>query len=178
MRNEAVAGMRRTQRTATPFFTELYSGYQAKLAAGFAVLGVRTEAEFLIAIEYLPASTAPLAPQNRLAEKVCAQLNAYLGDPTFQFDLPLRLAGTPFQRDVWRVISDIPPGNTLTYLEVAKCLYSSPRAVGQACGANPIPVVIPCHRVVAKGGLGGFMNSRGDEQLAIKRWLLAHESSR
>lgn len=172
MGNQVVAG----RRSATPFFSDLYSGYQAKLAAGFAVLGVRTEGQFLTAIEYLPAAAAPLSPQNQLAEEVCAQLAGYLSDPTFRFELPLKLSGTPFQREVWSAICNIKPGSTLSYFEVAKRLYSSPRAVGQACGANRIPIVIPCHRVVAKHGLGGFMNSVGNEELAIKRWLLEHES--
>lgn len=170
------ASVSRSGRGLTPFFADLYSGYQAKLAAGFAVLGVRTEGGFLTAIEYLPANAAPLAPQNATAEEVCSQLNTYLGDAKFRFDLPLKPAGTAFQREVWRVISGIPPGKTLTYLAAAKRVYSSARAVGRACGANPVPLVIPCHRVVGSHGLGGFMNSRGDVELAIKRWLLTHES--
>ncbi|MGH8729668.1 MAG: methylated-DNA--[protein]-cysteine S-methyltransferase [Burkholderiales bacterium] len=178
MSTGAVPRLRHKRRDATPFFFEAYSGYQAKLAAGFATLGVRTDGEFLTGIEYLPASAGALDPQNRLAEEVVAQLKAYLDDPRFSFDLPIRLSGTPFQREVWAAIQSIASGGTLTYFELAKQVYSSPRAVGQACGANSLPIVIPCHRVVAKQGLGGFMNSRGDDALAIKRWLLTHESGR
>ena len=69
----------------------------------------------------------------------------------------------------------IPCGHVLTYGEIAAQLGSSPRAVGQACGNNPIPIVIPCHRVVAKSGMGGFMHHNGGFALDIKRWLLAHE---
>jgi methylated-DNA-[protein]-cysteine S-methyltransferase len=166
------------QRRRTPFFADAFDGYQAKLDAGFAVLGVRTEGDFLTSIEYLPQQEAALPPQNRFVEEVCAQLGAYLAEPTFRFDLPLKLKGTPYQREVWRVIGSIRCGGTLTYQEVASRLYSAPRAVGQACGANLIPIIIPCHRVVAKRGLGGFMHGRDEARLSIKRWLLTHEARR
>jgi O-6-methylguanine DNA methyltransferase len=93
--------------------------------------------------------------------------------PAFAFGLPLRPAGTTFQRRVWEQISAIPTGRTHTYGEVAKNLKNAPRAVGQACGANPYPIVVPCHRVVAtSGGLGGFARERGGFLLDVKRWLL------
>ena len=170
--------MTRPARRQTPFFAEPYDGYAAKLDAGFAVLGVRTEGEFLCGIEYLPPNETALAPQNATAEVVCEQLAAYLRDPSYRFDLPLALRGTAFQREVWRVIAEIPVGSTLTYREIASRLYTAPRPVGQACGANPIPVVIPCHRVVATQGMGGFMNGRDEARLSIKRWLIAHEARR
>ena len=69
----------------------------------------------------------------------------------------------------------IPRGQVLTYGEVAARIGSSPRAVGQACGNNPIPVIIPCHRIVGKASLGGFMHHSGGYALDIKRWLLVHE---
>jgi methylated-DNA-[protein]-cysteine S-methyltransferase len=78
---------------------------------------------------------------------------------------------------VWQVIYSIPCGNTLTYLDVARQLKSAPRPVGGACGANRIPLVIPCHRVVASHGIGGFMNARGGEPLEVKKWLLRHEGA-
>lgn len=151
--------------------------HQARLAAPFAVLGIRTEEQWLVALDYLSPGTPVLPPQNALAEEVCRQLRAYFADPRFAFDLPLHLRGTPYQRRVWHAICGIPPGSTSTYFDIARRLHSAPRAVGQACGANPIPIVVPCHRVLAKdGGLGGFMNSRDGLPLAIKRWLLNHES--
>lgn len=146
------------------------------MSTPFAVLGIVTNDVALTAIDFLPSGTPVLEPQNRVAEKACAQLRAYLADPSFQFDLPLAPAGTVFQARVWQALREIPSGKTLRYGELAHLLGSAPRAVGQACGANPIPVVIPCHRVLAKGGLGGFMNSRGGESLSIKQWLLQHES--
>ena len=87
----------------------------------------------------------------------------------------LRPAGTVFQRRVWAMIAAIPAGHTSTYADIAAHLHTAPRAVGQACGANPVPLLVPCHRVVARGGLGGFARCDGGYLLEVKRWLLAHE---
>lgn len=150
--------------------------YQAKLATPFAVLGICIEEDWLTHIDYLPRDTPALVPPTPLAKEVYQQLKAYLRDPRFVFDLPLHVSGTAHQRRVWDAISAIPCGKTRSYADIAGELHSAPRAVGQACGANRLPIVIPCHRVIAQdGGLGGFMNSNGDFQLAIKRWLLGHE---
>lgn len=149
--------------------------YQARLPAPFAVLGIVTGEDALTGIDFLPAASPPLAPQNRLAARVCEQLRAYLADAAFCFDVPLAPAGTPYQRRVWQALSAIPSGRTQSYGDLARALCSAPRAVGQACGANPIPLIIPCHRVVARAGLGGFMHSQDGGPLAIKRWLLEHE---
>jgi len=151
--------------------------YQAIFVASFAALGIRTAQGALGGIDFLPASTPPQAAQDGVSGQVCAQLAAYLANPAYVFDLPLALDGTPFRRRVWQALCAIPPGETLSYGELALRLGSAPRAVGQACGANPIPLVIPCHRVVAKNGLGGFMNHRVGDPLAIKRWLLHHEQA-
>lgn len=154
------------------------TGFQAVVAAPGFALGIRCDADELTAIEYLEAQPAQ-APQTALAAEAVRQLEAWLADPDFVFGLPLRPAGTAFQRRVWAAIAAIPCGQTLTYGQVASQLHNAPRAVGQACGANPYPVVVPCHRVVASGGgLGGFARERSGFLLDIKRWLLAHESRR
>ncbi|HEU0187059.1 MAG TPA: methylated-DNA--[protein]-cysteine S-methyltransferase [Gallionellaceae bacterium] len=149
--------------------------YQAVLTAPFGKLGIRCEGELLTGIDWLPPGHAELVPLTPFAQKVCAQLNEYFRDPDFRFTLPLRLAGTDRQQRVWRAMCAIPRGQTRQYGELARELASSPRAVGQACGANPIPIVVPCHRVVSKTGLGGFANHEDGYLLDIKRWLLAHE---
>ena len=152
--------------------------YQAKLATPFSVLGIRTEGDWLTSIDYLPPDVSSLVPQNALAKEACRQLQGYLADPDYIFDLSLLIEGTPYQRRVWQSIQAIPSGETTSYAKIALQLHSSPRAVGRACGANRIPIVIPCHRVIAKnGGLGGFMNARDGHPLAIKRWLLHHEGA-
>ncbi len=150
--------------------------FDAIVTTPFGALGVRTEGEVIAEIRFLPPGTRAIKPKTALAERACAQLSAYLADPTAGFSLPLKTAGTDFQRSVWRAIAAIPPGRTLTYGDIAKRLKSAPRAVGQACGRNPYPVAVPCHRVVAAdGGLGGFASATGGYLLDTKRWLLAHE---
>ena len=153
----------------------LLDSYSARMATPFAVLGIRTAGESLTGIEYLPHSAATLAPVNRFAERVCRQLEHYLDDPSFRFDLPFDYRGTDFQCRVWRAISGIPSGRTLTYVDIARRLRTAPRPVGGACGANRIPLVIPCHRVLGSNGLGGFMNAKSGFPLEVKRWLLRHE---
>ncbi len=150
--------------------------YQAKLVTPFAVLGICTEEDWLTDIDYLPLETPPLVPQNPLAKEVCKQIQTYLMDANFSFNLSLHISGTPHQRRVWQVIQTIPSGKTCSYADIAAQLHSAPRAVGGACGANKIPIIIPCHRVIAKnGGLGGFMNASSGQPLDIKRWLLHYE---
>lgn len=103
-------------------------------------------------------------------------LRAYFaGEDGGTEDLGLRPAGTDFQRRVWRLLQTIPFGRTRTYGEIARELGSSPRAVGGACRANPLPLLIPCHRVVATTGLGGYAGRTSGAWFAIKAQLLRHE---
>ena len=152
--------------------------YQAQLRTPFGVLGIHCEHDALMGITFLaPGSTVfPLC--DAFTRKVCAQLEAYFADADFQFNLPLNLSGTAHQMKVWQAMRDIPSGQVRTYGDLAASLHSSPRAVGQACGNNPSPIVIPCHRVVSKAGLGGFMHRADNGALDIKRWLLGHEDER
>jgi methylated-DNA-[protein]-cysteine S-methyltransferase len=151
--------------------------FSAIVPAPFGALGIRTESGSLRELVYLPPRFEEKAPADLLAERVARQIERYFHQPDYRFDLPLAEVGTAFQRKVWNVISAIPRGEVLTYGKVAKLIQSAPRAVGQACGANWYPLVIPCHRVTASGGLGGF--SHHDDEtgfhLGVKRWLLAHE---
>ncbi len=149
--------------------------FQAKLDTPFALVGIRTEGDALAEIVYLPRSAGTLAPANALAERACVQIEKYAADPGYRFALPLKQVGTPFQRRVWDQIAAIPRGETRTYGDLARSLRSAPRAVGQACGTNYFPLVIPCHRVVAAGGLGGFAHASGGYLIEVKRRLLRHE---
>jgi len=128
-------------------------------------------------IRYLPLDADSVAPANELAQRAVRQLERYRDDPDVKFDLPLLIEGTEFQRRLWAVLCEIPRGRTLTYGELARKLGGEARAVGQACGDNKLPIVIPCHRVVAAGGIGGFSHSTGGYLIEAKRWLLMHESS-
>jgi len=149
--------------------------YQAKLSAPFGVLGIRCSDDVLTGIDFLPAIAAAQQPVNALAATVCGQLQRYFDDPAASFTLPLDLRGTRHQLGVWHAMRAIPCGETRSYGELAAELHSGAQAVGQACGANPVPIVIPCHRVVGKSGLGGFMRHADGAVLDIKRWLLMHE---
>ena len=159
--------------------TNVHEGYSAKVKAPFAVLGIRTAGGMLTGIEYLPKSHRAKAPADAVAERAVRELERYFDDPHFRFELPLAPVGTPFRRRVWESLEGIPVGESRTYGELARQLHTASRAVGGACGANRIALVIPCHRVVgSQGSLGGFMNARGSPSVAIKRWLLVHEGYR
>ena len=158
----------------SPFINPL----QAVIAAPTFCVGVCCSEAALLEIRYLEPQAESL-PENALAAEAVRQIRAYLADPAQAFDLPLAVSGSAFQRRVWQQIAAIPLHRTRTYGEIAGLLESAPRAVGQACGANPFPLVIPCHRVIAADGrLGGFARQRGGFLLDVKRWLLSHETRR
>ena len=117
-------------------------------------------------------SEAP--PPGSLLAEAGRQLAAYFAGTRRDFDLPLAPAGSAFQKNVWREMIRIPYGEVLTYGEMAARTGGVARAVGGACGANPIPVIIPCHRVVAGEGLGGYSGRGG---LDTKRRLLVLEGA-
>ena len=146
---------------------------------GFGAISIHQQAG-LLKIDLLgnhisePTVSQDAVVQHQSFKQMTKEILAYLQRPHQAFSLPTQLAGSAFQQKVWLAIYAIPLGQTRTYSELASQLQSGPRAVANACGANRLPLLIPCHRVVAKNGLGGFM--RGAKNgLAIKRWLLAHE---
>lgn len=151
--------------------------WQAVVSAPGFALGIACDDDWLHRIEFL--APQPARPPDRpLAAEAARQLAAWLDDPACAFALPLLPQGTPFQRRVWQQIAAIPLGETRSYGQLARNLENAPRAVGQACGANPFPLIVPCHRVLAaKGGLGGFNRQGGGFLLDIKRWLLRHEGA-
>ncbi|MBI5428977.1 MAG: methylated-DNA--[protein]-cysteine S-methyltransferase [Nitrosomonadales bacterium] len=149
--------------------------YQAKLKVPFGVLGIRCTDDALTGIDFLTACEKPQRAATAFAETVCEQLLRYIENPDTPFTVPLKLNGTAHQQKVWQAMCSIPRGETRSYGELAAELKSAAQAVGQACGANPIPIIVPCHRVVGKAGLGGFMRHASGDALDIKRWLLAHE---
>ncbi len=156
----------------------MLSRFDAILPAPFGKIGVRTDGALVWEIVYLPDSTRAIAPASPLAQQVAEQLEAYYADADFAFTLPLAPVGTDFQQRVWQAICAVPRGSVTTYGTIAKTLQSMPRAVGQACGQNWFPVVVPCHRVVSASGLGGFAHHGEDGfYLDVKRWLLRHEGA-
>ena len=136
-------------------------------------VGALTVFEDAGAVVVLEWGSAPAAETSPLLDEAKRQLDAFFGGRLTIFDLPLRPRGTPFQKALWRLLEKIPYGQVLTYGDLAARMKSAPRAVGGACGCNPIPIVIPCHRVVGAGGrLGGFSGGVG---VQTKRALLRLE---
>ncbi|MBS0321978.1 MAG: methylated-DNA--[protein]-cysteine S-methyltransferase [Proteobacteria bacterium] len=153
--------------------------YAAVVDTPFGPVGIATNATAVTRVRYLDADVDARAPRDAIAALAAREIARYLDDPGYAFTVALAPQGSAFQRRVWDAIAAIPAGASRTYGELAQKLQSAPRAVGQACGANPIALLIPCHRVIgSRGALGGFMHSAGAGPLAVKRWLLAHEGSR
>lgn len=111
----------------------------------------------------------------KFAQLIGNEISAYFKDPQHRFQLQLKPQGSIYQQKVWNALLVIPTGRTLTYGELSNKLQSSPRAVGQACKRNPIALFIPCHRVVGKTDIGGYMGN--PHALPYKRSLLAHENN-
>jgi methylated-DNA-[protein]-cysteine S-methyltransferase len=125
----------------------------------------------IIAIRWADGGPSNGSP---LLSEAAHQLDAYFAGQLRRFDLPLDPHGSPFETRVWAAMRQIPFGETRSYGDLAGAIASAPRAVGRACGKNPIPIVIPCHRVLAKTGLGGYS---GDGGLGTKTRLLALEGA-
>jgi methylated-DNA-[protein]-cysteine S-methyltransferase len=149
--------------------------HQAIVNLPFGAVGIRLEDGRLRELEYLDQASPDYQEDIQGVARVIAAIERYVDDPQREFDLELALTGTPFQRRVWQALRAIPSGETLTYGQLAARLGTGARAVGNACRANPCPLVVPCHRVVAGNGLGGFAGERAGRKVAIKRWLLHHE---
>jgi methylated-DNA-[protein]-cysteine S-methyltransferase len=140
------------------------------------VLRVTADDEGVTSVERVARATSHRgsAAAQRHVERGVRELREYFAGKRTRFTVPLHLEGTAFQSRAWAVMRKIPYGRTVSYAEQAKSMRAprAVRAVGSANGANPIPIIVPCHRVVASnGGLGGYALG-----LAMKRWLLAHES--
>lgn len=151
--------------------------YDAVLPAPMCRLGARFTGDALTRLDFLPPDVEVSARIDARGQQLSAQLDAYWRDPGHVFDLLYVPLGTPFQLRVWHALISIPAGQPTTYGRLAARLETAARAVGQACGANPLPLLIPCHRVVAVRGLGGFMHADSGMPLSVKTWLLAHERS-
>lgn len=148
--------------------------YDAVVPAPFGAVGIQAQDDFLIRLELLSEPLAEQRSVNAFVQDVVNQVSAYLRNPQAGLNVPFAVKGTPFQKRVWRAIAAIPAGQTLSYGELANQIGSGPRAVANVCGANQVPLFIPCHRVVAKNGLGGFMQGKANG-LSVKQWLLDHE---
>lgn len=152
--------------------------YDAIWSSTIGRFGIAIADDFVTRIDRLePGPERPA--EHALAAETIRQLNAWTSDPRHRFDLPLAPAPTPFQRRFRAALCAVPVGEVITYGELARQLASAPRAVGNACGANPIAIVVPCHRVVAANGIGGYgRDPEGGSAVEFKRWLLDRERER
>ncbi len=132
-------------------------------------LTVEAAAEAIVGVRW--GSTQP-SGRSPLLTEAARQLGAFFAGRLTRFDLPLATSGTTFDMKVRAAMQAIPYGETRTYGDLAHVTDSGPRAIGGACGRNPIPIIVPCHRVLARGGLGGYS---GGEGLPTKQWLLSLE---
>jgi len=155
--------------------------YDSIFTTELATIGLQFNGRHLIKVAYLDKTTAEKC-RSRFAERVKDQIQKYLqpgsggrasGSNGIAVDIELDV--TDFQGSVLKELQRIPFGETRTYGEIAARLKTSPRAVGNACRRNPLPIIIPCHRVVAASGIGGYDGARSGELLDIKRQLLARE---
>ena len=149
--------------------------YDAILSAPMCRLGACFSGDTLTRLDFLATEALTTTKLDSRACQLAHELDAYWNDPTHSFNVRFAPQGTPFQLRVWRALMRIPPGKPTTYGVLAKQLETAARAVGQACGSNPVPILIPCHRVVSASGLGGFMHASSGAPLDVKARLLAHE---
>lgn len=145
--------------------------YEAIVQTPIGKLGISTLGQLLTRLDFLTDDSV-LSPSNgEIIENIESQLNQYFQCPSFEFNIPYQLQGTPFQTKVWQTLSNLPKQTTVSYGALAKKLNTSARAIGNACRANPLPILIPCHRVIAQENLGGYKGKK----ISIKKWLLNHE---
>jgi methylated-DNA-[protein]-cysteine S-methyltransferase len=141
------------------------------VASPIGPLTIVTENGALVALEWRDRQAHDESALLRDAER---QLAEYFAGTLKTFDLPLAPKGEPIEQQVWKLMATIPYGETRRYGELAKRLGAEAQAIGEACGRNPLPIFIPCHRVVAHNGLGGYSGGKGIE---TKRRLLVLEGA-
>ena len=151
--------------------------FQYVLPSPVGRLGLKLSTKGVRQISYISDNTPLNIPQGGLALEVFQQLDDYFELRRTEFSLPLDIEGTPYQQKVWRAVSAIPYGKYKAYGDIAKKIRSGPRAVGNACRHNPIPIIIPCHRVTKKNSVGGYCGSTQAAKVQQKDWLLQHEQT-
>jgi methylated-DNA-[protein]-cysteine S-methyltransferase len=149
--------------------------YSAITASPLGNIGIIISSGKLSLLEMLPETTTAKSPHDDMSKMVVSEIKKYFANPCHSFSLDFHFDGTEFQQKVWRALQDIPSGETWTYGKLAKILKTGPRAIGQACRTNPIPIIIPCHRIIAANHLGGYAGATEGKKMGIKKWLLQHE---
>ena len=149
--------------------------YQATVSTPVGKIGVRTSDNYLLGIDYLADNNLIIKPRTIVSKDTVEQVFCYFADPEFSFEIPVSLNVTSFQKRVLQALQKIPVGTIQSYAELAQKLGTKPRLVGNACSKNPIPIIIPCHRIIASIDIGGYRGAIKGHLLEIKRWLLQHE---
>lgn len=149
--------------------------HTAIFSAPYGKMGIILEDRVITKLEFLPHDTDEITTKNIECKKIIADIKAYFKNPHHQFESEFAFMGTDFQIKVWQALLKIPVGKTLTYGQLAKKLKTGPRAIGQACRTNPVPLFVPCHRIVAANNLGGFAGQKQGPFFEAKQWLLHHE---
>lgn len=149
------------------------ANYAAVIPTPVGCLGLQMAGDLVQGVDLTPTAMV-LPPCSEAAQRATDLLRRYFDDARTLLEVPLELVGTPYQKRVWEELLRIPPGEVRTYGDVARAAGGSARAVGGACGANPVPLFVPCHRVVGADGPGGF-SMGGARAQWIKCWLLQHE---
>ena len=151
--------------------------YELVMDSPLGRIAVQLEDGCVVRVDFVPEDVVPKPAASAAGRRVAREFERYFLDATRRFSVPLAISGTPFQQRVWQGLLEIPAGETRTYGELARQLGSGARALGNACRRNPVPVIVPCHRVIGANGIGGYSGHDGGRFLARKRWLLAHEQA-
>jgi methylated-DNA-[protein]-cysteine S-methyltransferase len=139
------------------------------------VLGIKMDGNAISRLLFLKEDVAEVRPCNAASKRAADAIKQYLNNPRSISRVSIDLKGTAFQQKVWHALQQLKPGEVVSYGELAKRLGTGARAVGNACRNNPVPVLVPCHRVVAQKSLGGFSGKQSGLMMDIKTWLLSHE---
>ncbi len=149
--------------------------YKASVKTPFAHFALVLENNQLVKIDFISQSAKSIQPRSPLAKSIVQQIRQYFSGERQRFEVKLNMRGTDFQNSVWRELLTVRYGKVKTYGEVAARLNTSARAVGNACRQNPVPLIVPCHRIVAASGIGGYSGNTSGPIHSIKFELLAHE---
>lgn len=131
---------------------------------------------FLVKLDFTARTRVSNSQLSIPLQEVCNQLEGYFDDPAWDFDVNMKTSGTNYQNKVWRALQKIKPGKPVTYGALARKINSAARAIGGACRSNPVPIIVPCHRVIAASSSGGFCGKTTGPAMDIKHWLLEHEA--
>lgn len=151
------------------------SSYNCIIDTPIGNLGIKLIDDRIAKIDLLSPKFSLIAPKNIVERHIIAKIKRYFCNPRCKFDLPMNIGGTLLQKKIWRALQKIPAGKVKTYGELAKIVKTNPRVIGNACRLNPLLIIIPCHRVIAANGLGGYCGKKS-RNIKIKKWLLTHEN--